>query len=215
MKPHAQHAPSPYSGASTGQSLATRARGFWNRVSGGLNLLELWNQLRADARSTYRLYSSEVDSRRRPGESRSKHVFAVARKYFWAILDKLTPARRVLLLVALVLLFVPETSIIDHSGNRWEFHLETRQTGGLLMFCVLLLELTDRVAMKRDLQIAKEIQAWLLPARPPEVPGVEIAFATRPANTVAGDYYDVFPRRALEPGAARDHLPHRGGRCRR
>jgi sigma-B regulation protein RsbU (phosphoserine phosphatase) len=26
------------------------------------------------------------------------------------------------------------------------------------------------------------------------VPGLEIAFATRPANTVAGDYYDVFPR---------------------
>ena len=25
--------------------------------------------------------------------------------------------------------------------------------------------------MKRDLQIAKEIQAWLLPARPPQVPG--------------------------------------------
>jgi len=48
--------------------------------------------------------------------------------------------------------------------------------------------------MKRDLQIAKEIQTWLLPATPPPVPGVEIAFATRPANTVAGDYYDVFPR---------------------
>jgi sigma-B regulation protein RsbU (phosphoserine phosphatase) len=26
------------------------------------------------------------------------------------------------------------------------------------------------------------------------VPGLEIAFATRPANTVAGDYYDVFAR---------------------
>ncbi len=28
------------------------------------------------------------------------------------------------------------------------------------------------------------------------MPGLEIAFATRPANTVAGDYYDVFPRPA-------------------
>jgi sigma-B regulation protein RsbU (phosphoserine phosphatase) len=52
----------------------------------------------------------------------------------------------------------------------------------------------DRVVMKRDLQIAKEIQAWLLPSEPPNVPGLEIAFATRPANTVAGDYYDVFAR---------------------
>jgi sigma-B regulation protein RsbU (phosphoserine phosphatase) len=56
----------------------------------------------------------------------------------------------------------------------------------------------DRVVMKRDLQIAKEIQAWLLPAQAPVVPGLEIAFATRPANTVAGDYYDVFARPGSE-----------------
>ncbi len=48
--------------------------------------------------------------------------------------------------------------------------------------------------MKRDLQIAREIQTWLLPGAPPQIPGVTIAYATRPANTVAGDYYDVFPR---------------------
>ena len=50
------------------------------------------------------------------------------------------------------------------------------------------------MVMKRDLQIAKEIQAWLLPAVPPQIQGLEIAFATSPANTVAGDYYDVFAR---------------------
>src|SRR5437764_4598132 len=48
--------------------------------------------------------------------------------------------------------------------------------------------------MKRDLQIAREIQSWLLPGAPPQIPGLAIAYTTRPANTVAGDYYDVFPR---------------------
>jgi sigma-B regulation protein RsbU (phosphoserine phosphatase) len=65
-----------------------------------------------------------------------------------------------------------------------------------LLLVVLVLEIADRVVMKRDLQIAKEIQSWLLPPGPPQVPGLEIAFATRPANTVAGDYYDVFSRAA-------------------
>jgi sigma-B regulation protein RsbU (phosphoserine phosphatase) len=50
--------------------------------------------------------------------------------------------------------------------------------------------------MKRDLEIAKEIQAWLLPGAPLQIPGYQIAYATRPANTVAGDYYDVI----LRPG---------------
>ena len=54
--------------------------------------------------------------------------------------------------------------------------------------------------MKRDLQIAREIQTWLLPGAPPQIPGLTIAYATRPANTVAGDYYDVFPR----PGKTND-----------
>jgi len=62
------------------------------------------------------------------------------------------------------------------------------------MFVLLMLEIADRVVMKRDLQIAREIQTWLLPGAPPQIPGISVAYATRPANTVAGDYYDVFPR---------------------
>jgi sigma-B regulation protein RsbU (phosphoserine phosphatase) len=79
------------------------------------------------------------------------------------------------------------------------FALDFHFYGGLLMFVLLILEVADRVVMKRDLQIAKEIQAWLLPAQPPDVRGLEIAFATRPANTVAGDYYDVFASSSVDP----------------
>jgi len=62
-----------------------------------------------------------------------------------------------------------------------------------------MLEIADRVVMKRDLQIAREIQTWLLPGAPPQISGISIAYATRPANTVAGDYYDVFPRPGKTP----------------
>src|SRR4029077_7475715 len=64
-------------------------------------------------------------------------------------------------------------------------------------------EIADRVVMKRDLEIARDIQKWLLPATPPPVPGLTIAFAARAANTVAGDFYDVFSRPGLAPGEAR------------
>ncbi len=174
----------------------TRLEKFWQRVTEGMRLNELWNQFRADARSSYNLYSREVDSSRTPGVGRAKHFFHVAGQFFWAIILKLTPARRVLLLIALVLVFFPsseatwqtsggEVRILAFDGHFW---------GALLMLALLVLEVGDRVVMKRDLQIAKEIQAWLLPANPPQILGLEIAFATRPANTVAGDYYDVFPR---------------------
>jgi sigma-B regulation protein RsbU (phosphoserine phosphatase) len=106
----------------------------------------------------------------------------------------------VLLLLALILLvFNPEFGWHDQSGSMHVINLDFRLYGGLLLLLVLILEVGDRVVMKRDLEIAREIQNWLLPNQPPTIPGVEVAFQTRPANTVAGDYYDVFTRPGLTP----------------
>jgi phosphoserine phosphatase RsbU/P len=169
---------------------------FWERVTEGMALSQLWSQFRRDAHSSYRLYSQEVDRTRIEGTSQGAHFFRLVSLFFWAIVEKLTPARRVLLLVALVLILIPgwEWTWTTQSHEVKVFALDTHFYGGLLMLALLILEVADRVVMKRDLQIAKEIQAWLLPAEPPHVPGLEIAFTTRPANTVAGDYYDVFAR---------------------
>jgi sigma-B regulation protein RsbU (phosphoserine phosphatase) len=173
-----------------------RAHRFWERVTEGMQISELWSQFRRDAHSSYRLYSKDVDSTRLAGIPHGTHFLSVARQFFWAIIEKLTPARRVLLLAALVLIIVPgaEWSWNTRSGEVKVFALDFHFYGGMLMFALLILEVGDRVVMKRDLQIAKEIQEWLLPASPPSVPGLEIAFATRAANTVAGDYYDIFAR---------------------
>jgi phosphoserine phosphatase RsbU/P len=185
-------------GESGVDTLMDRLDRFWHRVTEGLALSQLWSQFRTDARSSYQLYSKDVDTTRAGEVPRGRHAFNVAAQYFWAIIEKLTPARRVLLLAALVLIVFPggEWTWTTHSGEVRVFGLDFHFWGGLLMFALLILEVGDRVVMKRDLQIAKEIQAWLLPANPPQVPGLEIAFATRPANTVAGDYYDVFARPA-------------------
>ena len=177
---------------------------FWMRVTEGIELSQLWSQFRTDAHSSYRLYSQEVDATRPAGEPNGRHFLNVASQYFWAILEKITPARRVLLLIALILVIVPggEWTWRMSSGEVKVFALDFHFYGGLLMFALLILEVGDRVVMKRDLQIAKEIQAWLLPANPPQVSGLEIAFHTRPANTVAGDYYDVFARSSPDSGSA-------------
>lgn len=181
--------------------LKEQARQFWRRVTEGMELSQLWSQFRRDAHSSYQLYSQEVDSTRLEGVSHCTHFFRLARQFLWAIIEKLTPARRVLLLVALLLIIIPggEWTWTTRSHEEVKiFALDFHFYGGLLMFALLILEVADRVVMKRDLQIAKEIQAWLLPSEPPNVPGLEIAFATRPANTVAGDYYDVFARPSVD-----------------
>src|SRR6266478_7952185 len=177
--------------------LKGRVRQFWYRVSEGLAIDQLWSQFEKDARSSYRLYSVGLDNLEAQ-PSRIRRGRQITKALFWAILEKLTPARRVLLLAALLLLFFPagSSSYTDNARHFETHEFDLHVFGGVLMFVVLLLELADRVVMKRDLEIAKDIQAWLLPGAPLQIPGYQIAYATRPANTVAGDYYDVI----LRPG---------------
>lgn len=176
-------------------SLKSEAKQFWQRVSEGLAVNQLWAQFEKDARSSYRLYSAGLADRAE--EKGFRRWWAVTKALFWAIIEKLSPARRVLLLLALILLFFPAGGFnFEGKAGNVSFQLNLEIWGGLLMFVVLLLELADRVVMKRDLEIAKDIQTWLLPGAPLQIPGYQIAYATRPANTVAGDYYDVI----LRPG---------------
>jgi sigma-B regulation protein RsbU (phosphoserine phosphatase) len=188
----------------TTSPLNGRTRQFWYRVSEGLAINQLWSQFAKDARSSYRLYSGGLENLEEE-PSRFRRFWRTAKAMFWAILEKLSPARRVLVLLGLILLFFSSGgfSYNDRPGHVEIFELDFHVVGGLLLLLVLLLELADRVVMKRDLEIAKDIQAWLLPGAPLQIPGYQIAYATRPANTVAGDYYDVILRPGKMPSEDR------------
>jgi phosphoserine phosphatase RsbU/P len=171
-----------------------RVRSFWERVTDGFRLDQLWGQFMSEAKAGYGLYSRDVDWEAIDQErSRFKRARLSAWALFQAMLMKLSPARRVLLLIALVLLIVHP----DLRFDRGQVDFGFAWVGIVILIILLALELGDRVTMKRDLEIAREIQQWLVPSESPRVPGVDIAFATRPQNTVAGDYYDAFLRPSL------------------
>jgi phosphoserine phosphatase RsbU/P len=66
--------------------------------------------------------------------------------------------------------------------------------GFVLMNLLVLLEVFDRISLKRDLEVAREIQQAMLPDGTWAAAGVEACGLTRPANTVGGDLYDILPR---------------------
>jgi len=171
-------------------------RRFWRRVTEGLEVSQLWSQFESEARTSYRLYSKDVEAKTPEGLTRRGRNLHVVKEFFWAVFEKLSPARRVLLLLALILLVIPHGGF-EYTGKGGEVYaveFDLHFWAALLLLLLLMLEIADRVVMKRDLQIAREIQTWLLPGVPPQIPGLAVAYSTRPANTVAGDYYDVFPR---------------------
>ena len=175
-------------------------REFWQRVTEGIRLDVLGRQFVSEAKASYRLYAKDVDwddvsKARGPGR-----VVRIALALFQAMLMKLSPARRVLLLLAVALLvFQPDI----HWGRHGEASFRFSPIAVVILFVLLAVELADRVTMKRDLEIAREIQQWLVPESAPKIDGIDIAFSTRPQNTVAGDYYDAF----LRPRAAPEGAP--------
>ena len=164
----------------------------WRRLTAGMELEELWTQFKSEAQESSRLYKQDLDKRSDlDKDDRSwKQPFKLFGSLFWSVLRKLSPPRRLFLLFTMLLALL---SLVD-----FHFLFITRELEAMLAFggllILLILVIADHISMKRDIEIAREIQRWLVPRRAPEVPGVDIAFATRPAKTIGGDYYDAFRR---------------------
>jgi len=75
----------------------------------------------------------------------------------------------------------PEVSRIGQAFN--EIMRNLRITQG---------QLTDQTRLRRELQLAQEIQNALLPKQVPKLEGFDIDAAYRAAQEVGGDYYDFF-----------------------
>jgi serine phosphatase RsbU (regulator of sigma subunit) len=74
------------------------------------------------------------------------------------------------------------------AGSTW------LMSGFLALNLLILLEVADRLTLKKDLEVAREIQLAMLPREIYTATGIEAFGVTRPANTVGGDLYDVMRR---------------------
>ena len=64
----------------------------------------------------------------------------------------------------------------------------------VLVNLLVLLEVAERLSLKGELEVAREIQLALLPRGTYTAADIEISGFTKPANTVGGDFYDVLPQ---------------------
>jgi serine phosphatase RsbU (regulator of sigma subunit) len=125
-------------------------------------------------------------------------------RFFLAVAYRLSPWRRVLFAVAVIVLMAGWVGFVLHLASAGPFSLEPLANvrawllvSATALFFLLALELRDKLGLKGDLAVARQIQFGLLPFEPVERDGVSIATVMRPANTVGGDYFDLID---LEPG---------------
>ncbi|HXH28146.1 MAG TPA: PP2C family protein-serine/threonine phosphatase [Candidatus Polarisedimenticolia bacterium] len=103
-----------------------------------------------------------------------------------SLLAKLTPARRVMIAVALFL-FVFNGRV---RVGRLDLSLELAPWAFLLLLVVLMLELKDKLLARDEIEVARQVQMALLPRGHPRPQGWSLWSYTRPANDVGGDLVD-------------------------
>jgi len=76
----------------------------------------------------------------------------------------------------------------------WQYGVVKLLVAFGLIHLILLLEVADRLTLKHELNVARDIQRAMLPAGTLTVGTIEAHGETQPANTVGGDFYDILPR---------------------
>ena len=185
-----------------------RAGDFFEAYTKDLKGEDVQHLFTRDTRDAYRFFTRHIDETAFAGLPPLKRFALRARLVFLAFTLKLSPARRALFAASLVAAILGLIELFDGfaavrvpsvpflPGIRIPSLVWADGTGWLVIGFVLvnllvLLEVADRLSLKNDLEVAREIQLAMLPQRTHAVPGLEAAGRTRPANTVGGDCYDI------------------------
>lgn len=185
---------------------------FFEAYTKDLTPDELGRLFTRDALEAYRFFARGIDTdalRRLPWHAR---VLRYTQAFFLAFATRLSPARRVIYAgalaaaalgllelfrgVGLARLPVPPTFFLVTIGVpalRFEPGTAWLLLAFLAVNLLVLLEVYDRITLKRDLEVAREIQLAMLPDGTWTGPGLEAFGLTQPANTVGGDFYDILP----------------------
>ena len=183
----------------------------WTRdIARDVSAEDLQRLFTHDTRDAYRFFTRGLDEDRLARESWGRRQLLRVRQVFVAFTLKLSPARRSLYLISLVValigvlkLYRGWTTISVPFGTpffnvavvapQWADGTFALLVSIVLVNLLVLLEVADRLSLKGELEVAREIQLAMLPTGTYTAGDAEICGVTRPANTVGGDFYDVLP----------------------
>jgi len=187
------------------------AREFFEAYTRDLNSRDLERLFTSETPEAYRFFARGIDEGSLAALPWHRRTALRAKQFFMAFTARLSPARRAIYGIAVLMTLVgmaqlslqgltlgfvplspvglslPVPVIVLRDGTLW------LAGGFLLLNLLVLLEVADRLTLKHDLEVARDIQMTMLPREMVTGGGLEAYGFSRPANTVGGDFYDVLP----------------------
>jgi phosphoserine phosphatase RsbU/P len=188
-------------------SSSRRIQEWWTNYIRDLKVEDLQRLFTRDTREAYEFFARHIDPRQFEGLPWHRRAAVRLRLFFTAFTMKLSPARRVVYAASLIFAVGGFVTLV-----RWRLaDVQVGRVGVVvpgvllpdgmvslliafaLVNLLVLLEVADRLSLKNDLEIAREIQKAMLPPGRFRAPGADVAGLSRPANTVGGDFYEILP----------------------
>ena len=192
---------------------ASSPRAFFQTYTKDFTKEDLGKLFTYETPEAYRFFARGINTAELEGLPRHRRALKYLQAFFLAFTMRLSPARRAIYGLALVASVIGILNLFQGFGLisvRMPFPLNFVRIGVpgpifahgtawlligfLLMNLLVLLEVADRLSLKRDLEVAREIQQAMLPEGMWSGLGVEAFGLTKPANTVGGDFYDILPQ---------------------
>ena len=141
---------------------------------------EINRLIKRDASEVYEFFAKDIP---KPDPSKNKIIrgLILVRSLFNAFLLRLTPARRIFYLAALLFF------IVGYSNPSPGYLI----LSFIIINLLLAFELADKLTAKSELDVARKIQFDLIPKHASTVFNYQIASYYEPAREVGGDYFDV------------------------
>jgi hypothetical protein len=159
---------------------------FWKTIKDDWKKTQVRRTIKQDWRELRDFYLSTEQKKKLENMNRFKRWFVVSWWLLKGMFFKLTPMRRLLLLISMFLIFSVTTSINSKDNTGYTNPIPAY----LVITFILMLELKDKLLAHSELQEGKSVQIALLPDENPDIPGWDCWLFTRPANDVGGDLVD-------------------------
>ncbi len=182
---------------------------FFDQYTQGLTPADFQRLFTRDTPEAYRYFTRHIDAEKIAAEPWYRRWAIHTRIIFTAFAMRLSPARRVLYAFSVFAMFVGMLQLFRGIGTvkvllfPFSVYVPALQwvDGTMWLFLafagvnlLVLMEVADRLSLKGDLEIARDIQLAMLPGGLHQAGDTVVCGVTRPANTVGGDFYDILDR---------------------
>lgn len=169
------------------QSALQETRSIYKEYTSGMTRENLGREFHADSKRLKELYREAIGNEFDETTGEPIPFMEKAQRLVSALSIRMNPVRRLIFgssFALFVLHYMTDTGLIHTLAIPTAF-------AGLVM--ILLIELLEKLDVKKEIDLARDIQLSLLPSPDTQSAGFQFVSFANTANEVGGDYVDVIP----------------------